>query len=61
MDLRRSHVKGLVMILVFGYGGTYKGLLVNVKGGVHKDYKEKNKGMKADVLPRNLRMTMLLP
>ena len=59
--LRRRHGKGLGTILGFGYGGTYKDLWANVKGGVHKDYKERNKGMKVDALPRNLRTTMLLP
>ena len=62
MDLHHGN-RGiaLAMILVSVCDGTCKDRLANVKGGVHKDYKVKNKGMKADVQPRYLRMTMLPP
>jgi len=60
-DLRPMRGTGWGRILVFVCGGTCRGQWGSGMDGVHKDYKERSKVMKADGLLRNLRTTMLLP
>ena len=60
-DLRPMRGTRWGRILVSACGGTCRGLSGSGKDDVHKDYKERSKGMKADDLLRNLRTTMLLP